>query len=289
MSKKEQSSGFPPRQVRSGRRDHHDADQDGDVTVSFSDGSDDLNVSRREFMRISGVAAATAAMSGAACRNPVERIVPYVDRPEESPYRHAQQYATTCDGCSAQCGVLVTTRGGRPVKLEGNPDHPVSKGALCARGQSSYLRPLRPESPAQPARPRETGSTKSRLGYASITRSSTSSSPSLGRKVASPADDDHDGKRAASAHRRCRGDSRLEALQLRSPDSESVANASEHSYGDRHIPHYRFDKADLIVSLGSDFLGTWLSPVEFTKQFSSRRDPEGDMSTSWSPSRATCR
>ena len=56
------------------------------------------------------------------------------------------------------------------------------------------------------------------------------------------------------------------------------ANAGKHTYadhhpsGDPHVPHYRFDKANLIVSLGSDFLGTWLSPVEFTQMFSSRRD-----------------
>ena len=108
---------------------------EGGVTVSFSDGSNDLNVSRREFMRISGVAAATAALANAGCRNPVERVVPYVDRPEEVRIGKFNTYASVWENV----GVLVKTRAGRPVKLEGNPHHPTSLGALSARGQSSYM------------------------------------------------------------------------------------------------------------------------------------------------------
>ena len=48
-------------------------------------------------------------------------------------------YASTCGACEARCGLLVTTRDGRPVKLEGNPDHPLSSGATCAVGQASLL------------------------------------------------------------------------------------------------------------------------------------------------------
>src|ERR1019366_3311376 len=48
-------------------------------------------------------------------------------------------YASTCGGCSAGCGLLVRNRDGRPIKLEGNPDHPLSRGGLCAVGQASLL------------------------------------------------------------------------------------------------------------------------------------------------------
>ncbi len=43
--------------------------------------------------------------------------------------------------------------------------------------------------------------------------------------------------------------------------------ANEASYGKKAIPSYRFDNAKVIVSIGADFLGTWLSPIEFTKQY----------------------
>jgi molybdopterin-containing oxidoreductase family iron-sulfur binding subunit len=56
-----------------------------------------------------------------------------------------------------------------------------------------------------------------------------------------------------------------------------MLEANEISFGRKVIPDLRFDKADIIVSIGADFLGSWLSPIEYTKQFSSRRDPEGNM------------
>jgi len=89
-------------------------------------------------------------MAGVHCRYPREKIVPYVDRPEESQPGQAHYYASVCNGCSAQCGVLVKSRSGRPIKLKGNPDHPVNGGSLCSRGEASYRRlydPDRAESP----------------------------------------------------------------------------------------------------------------------------------------------
>ena len=73
-----------------------------------------------------------------------------------------------------------------------------------------------------------------------------------------------------------------------------MLEANKISFGKQVIPDYRFDKADLIVSFGADFLGTWLSPIEYTKQFSSGRDPEHDMKwliqleSNLSPDRQQC-
>src|SRR4030095_4467098 len=59
---------------------------------------------------------------------------------------------------------------------------------------------------------------------------------------------------------------------------EEIAQAQELSYGQKLTPRYRFDKAKLILSFGADFLGTWLSPVEFAKQFAkARKVEEGSM------------
>src|SRR3990167_2507476 len=95
-------------------------------------------VSRREFLRLMGASVVMA--SAAACtRRPVEKIVPYLNKPEEVTLGVANWYASTCDECPAACGILAKTREGRPIKLEGNPDHPMNKGGLCARGQASIL------------------------------------------------------------------------------------------------------------------------------------------------------
>ena len=57
--------------------------------------------------------------------------------------------------------------------------------------------------------------------------------------------------------------------------SAAILEANEMSFGDRVIPGYHFDKADVIVSFNADFLGTWISPVEFARQYISNRKVNG--------------
>jgi molybdopterin-containing oxidoreductase family iron-sulfur binding subunit len=77
---------------------------------------------RRDFLKLVGVGAGAAAT---ACAEPVEKLVPYVEQPESITPGIAVWYASTCDECPAGCGLHVKTREGRPIKLEGNPDHPI--------------------------------------------------------------------------------------------------------------------------------------------------------------------
>src|SRR3989338_3356201 len=93
---------------------------------------------RRDFLKIMG--AFTALLGMAACsRRPIEKIIPYLNPPMDVIPGIANWYSSTCTECPAACGILVKTREGRPIKLEGNPDHPVNEGGLCARGQASLL------------------------------------------------------------------------------------------------------------------------------------------------------
>jgi len=90
------------------------------------------------FLQAAGFTIAAAAMPG--CSRPPERSrVTHLVQPEVASPGERLQYATTCPGCSAGCGVLASVRDGRPVKLEGLPGHPVSQGGLCAAGQASIL------------------------------------------------------------------------------------------------------------------------------------------------------
>ena len=59
--------------------------------------------------------------------------------------------------------------------------------------------------------------------------------------------------------------------------SSALLEANQQQFGEWAIPDYRFDEAELVVSLGADFLGTWLSPVEYTRLYSSRRNPDQEM------------
>ena len=98
---------------------------------------------RRDFLRLVGASAGAAAAVG--CADPVEKLVPYVIQPEEITPGIAVHYASTCMECPTACGLHVTTREARPIKLEGNPDHPINQGRLCTRGQASIARTFLPD------------------------------------------------------------------------------------------------------------------------------------------------
>ena len=93
-------------------------------------------VKRREFLKVLGVGTAATAMLGCGSEQ-VEKLIPYLVSPDQTVPGVSTYYATTCRECSVACGVIAATRDGRTIKLEGNPDHPVNRGALCARGQAA--------------------------------------------------------------------------------------------------------------------------------------------------------
>src|SRR3989449_1024122 len=92
-------------------------------------------MNRRDFFRVVAASGATAAASG--CQRATETILPLVVPNEQIVPGVAAWFATVCRECPAGCGVIARNREGRVVKLEGNPDHPVNQGALCARGQAA--------------------------------------------------------------------------------------------------------------------------------------------------------
>src|SRR6195256_1496190 len=101
-------------------------------------GDPDFATTRRSFLKAAGFTFAGAVASSCA-RAPEVDAIPYVQQPEGIIPGRPVSYATTCGACEARCGLLVTNRDGRPVKIEGNPDHPFSGGSTCAVGQASIL------------------------------------------------------------------------------------------------------------------------------------------------------
>src|SRR5688572_20136058 len=95
-------------------------------------------VGRRSFLRLMGASLALAGVS-ACTRQPNEELVPYVRQPEELVPGKPLFYATAMPLSGAGMGLLVESHEGRPTKIEGNPDHPSSRGATDVFAQASIL------------------------------------------------------------------------------------------------------------------------------------------------------
>jgi molybdopterin-containing oxidoreductase family iron-sulfur binding subunit len=180
-------------------------------------------------------------------------------------------YASTCNGCSAGCGILIKNRDGRPIKLEGNLQHPMSRGGLCAVGQASVLgvydslRLHQPLIEGKNASWQEVDAAViaklrdiSRGGGAVRYLSSSITSPTRQSLI----------DRFLDAFPNARH------VVYDPISSSAILDAHQRTHGVRVLPHYHFDRAEVIVSLDADFLGTWISPVEFAAGYASGRSLE---------------
>jgi molybdopterin-containing oxidoreductase family iron-sulfur binding subunit len=216
--------------------------------------------SRRDFLKAAGFTFAGALLGGCQ-RAPVQEAIPLLAQPEGIVSAQACSYASTCGACSAGCGLLVKSLDGRPIKLEGNPDHPVSKGGLCAAGQASLLGlydRFRLQHPLREGR---------EAGWEEIDRDIRGRLDDLRRRggavrvlsgtVTSPT--------TRALVQRFLGSFADARHVVYDPLScSAVLDAHARTHGVRVLPRYHLDRADVIVSFDADFLGTWLSPVEFT-------------------------
>jgi len=236
----------------------------------FPGGLATKEVSRRDFLALMGFTLAAASLSG--CRAPVQNAIPLLVGSDQIIPGVSNFYATTCRGCASSCSLLVKQRDGRPIKVEGNAESTLFGGGTCATGQATVLslydaeRLRQPLWHGQPVKWEEIDQhvlnslNAAHAGkHKIVLLSGTITSPSTREIIA-------ECSRRYSNFRHVVYD----------PVSYSALRAANaESFGRPVIPHYSFDKARVIVGLEADFLGTWLSPVEFARQYSSNRKPEG--------------
>ncbi len=227
--------------------------------------------SRRQFLEAAGFTMSLAAITGCG-RAPIETALPFAEQPEGVVPGRSLTYASTCFGCPAGCGLLVGVRDGRPLKMEGMPEHPLSQGGLCAIGQALPLGLYdshRLKTPLADGKQSDWQAIDQQIvhrlaqanGSGSVVMvTGTVTSPTLRAKIASFLDSFDDGRH----------------VTLDSASSSAILDAHEQTHGARILPHYRFDQATTIVAFGADFLGTWISPVEFTAGWSKNRSPSPD-------------
>lgn len=228
--------------------------------------------SRREFFKLMG--ASLALMGTAACtRRPAEKIVPYLKKPEDVTLGVANWYASTCGECDSGCGILVKSREGRPIKFEGNPEHPINKGGLCARGQASVLNVYDPDRKRTALEVGRKGG-ESQISWGDLDKTAIEklqAAKSKGGKVRILTGEISSPSTTKIINEFLSAFPGSKHVTYEPLGADEVAAAAELTYGARVVPHYHFDRAEMIVSFGADFLGTWESPVEFNKDFSKTR------------------
>lgn len=230
----------------------------------------DAKTPRRDFLKYLGFSTAAATLA-ASCEMPVKTAIPFVNKPENVVPGVANYYATTFTQDGDVLSVVAKVRDGRPIKIEGNDLSPITGGGTSARAQASVLdlydtKRLRypaqileakaEEIPTFEAFDKTIAEKMAGLGGKPVViLTSTITSPSTKKLVG-----EFLAKYPGSRH-----------VTYDAVSMSGMILANEATFGNKAIPSYHFDNAKVIVSLGADFLGTWLSPVEFARQYAKGR------------------
>lgn len=232
---------------------------------------------RREFLKLMG---ASMALTSFGCvRRPAEKIVPYAKKPSEIVEGIPNYYSSSWADGSEGFGIVVKTREGRPIKVEGNPDHPINKGGMSARAHAHILSLYDPD--------RLPGAVRNLLNEARTNRDTVAAK--------------YDTADVAIADQLKKGGVAVLTGSILSPSLKSALNdfksafnaktyvwepmgaevmrkGQELSYGQSVVPRFRFDKAKFVLSVGADFLGTYVAPTENSRTFAMTRKPGPNMS-----------
>lgn len=229
---------------------------------------DSTTTNRRDFLKFMGFSLAAATL--AACETPVIKSIPYVNKPEEVTPGVANWYASTYYDGNNFANILVKTREGRPIHIKGNRSFGITKGAINPQINSSVLGLYESERLTGPMVNGENG--WSEATWAEVDKEITD---------------------------RLKGNIVLLSNTIISPTTQKAINEFSAKYGGVNhivydsisykgirdgnggvIPNYNFSGAKTIVSVGADFLATWLSSSEYTTQYTANRNPDNDwMST----------
>jgi Fe-S-cluster-containing dehydrogenase component/anaerobic selenocysteine-containing dehydrogenase len=237
----------------------------------INDASKTSVLSRRKFLALVG---ASAALAGAGCSDYRSKghIIPYNKMPEDVVVGKANYYASTSTVCGHSCGVLIKTREGRPIKVDGNPDHPISKGKTCAKCQANILRLYDPERLEEPLRKMKTGGfIKSTWQHAdneildALSNVNDKQIAIVSHKIISPT-----GKKILDDFISKYPTTKVYTYELFNEETRN--SAWKKCYGSETFPLIKWNEARVILGLESDFLGTDGDKVETVRLYTEGRD-----------------
>jgi anaerobic selenocysteine-containing dehydrogenase len=233
-------------------------------------------ISRRDFLKIGTLGVASGILAG--CQNPRRWVIlePFVRPPEEQLAGVANWYASTCRQCPAGCGIIVRIMNGRALKIEGNPEHPLNRGKLCARGQAGLQVLYNPDRLSSPV----VQATRGSRGYQPITweegiNTLFAKLQAAGSKFAIW------GGTSTSGHLYTLFQMLISALGAPAPviydlysgmtGAATLAQTDMALFGKAELPVYNLSNADTIISFNSDLLGPGLSQVRYGIEYGNFR------------------
>jgi Fe-S-cluster-containing dehydrogenase component len=239
---------------------------------------DEKTLKRRDFLK---VMAASMGMAGlAACRpQPIDKIMPYARAPEELVAGEPLFFSTAMELDGSSLGLLVKSQMGRPIKVEGNPDHPSSLGGTDHFAQASILDlydPDRAQTITFQGRPQRRVSFEAALAAALETQQARQGAglQLLTGPVGSPFLE-------AQIRELLEQFPQARWRQYNPLGRNNVYAGAEMAFGEPAQPVYRFDQAEIILSLDCDFMHREPGAVRYMHDFASRRralDDQAQMS-----------
>lgn len=246
----------------------------------------ETSTARRDFLKFLGFSVAAATV--AACEAPVTKAIPYVVKPENVTPGMPTWYASTYYDGNSYASILVKTREGRPIYIKGNRDFGFTKGATnpqilasvlglydstrltdpMAKGAKTTWSKLDAELGKELQAIAKKGGKIAVVASTIIGMSEQGALAELSASLYGPAPTPAEGM--AMYH------PNFEVINYDAISYAGIRNANLASFGRRSIPDYDFSAAKTIVSVGADFLGTWLLANQYAAQYGTRRNPDGE-------------
>jgi len=229
-----------------------------------------MDLTRRDFLRVAG-ASSVAGMLFAGCAIPERELIKQSprDMPEDLATGTEDWYATQCGICNEHHGVIVRVLEGRAKKIEGNPDHPTNRGRLlptCLSGVQSIYHPDRLTGPIAGD---TTPSWDDAIGRVVSAIKSNDSSRTLLITGADKTLLSHVVNQFVES-------SGVEHMVLEDLEDTVLRNAIEDVFGEGEIPHFDIENAKTILSIGADFLESWVAPLQYSRAYGEFRNSQSE-------------
>lgn len=236
-----------------------------ELPMEMSDNLLNAQTPRRDFLKFLGFSTLAATVA-ASCEMPVRKAIPYAIKPENITPGVPNYYASTFVENGEALPVVVKTAEGRPIMIEGNTLSTITAGGSSARMVAATLGLYDKTRLRQPHVDGKAVDTFEEVDNAIISALAANggSAVILTGTVNSPttqmAIDQFIAKYPGAKH-----------VTFDPISYSGILQANEVSYGSRMIPNYIFENARTVFSLGADFLGTWISPVEYSAGYTRSR------------------